>query len=145
MAEFMAGKSAVMYSGPMLMPAAKKLKITCNENAKNVSWFNTYPEYNHNEYIGWTGGPVQKPYAIINFLTDLEHPRVQKRFDISDKLLSGLRPEPMNVQCQGVTIIEQILWAMMLGDFAATYLAVLNGINPEPVELVEKLKVELNS
>ncbi len=137
------GRSIVVYSGPMLAPVDYKWKISFNENAKNIAWANQYPEFNHNEFIGWTSHPTDKPYAIINLLSNLEHERILKRFEISDRLLSGQRPHPINVHVQGETRLEQILWGTMLGDFVSIYLAVLNGIDPEPVVLVEKLKKEL--
>ena len=61
------GKSVVVYSGPKLWPAAYKWKISFNENAKHIAWANQYPEFNHNEFIGWTKQPVDKPYAVIAF------------------------------------------------------------------------------
>lgn len=142
-AQELMGRSIVVYSGPFLAPVDYKWKISFNENAKNVSWSNQYPEFNHNEFIGWTSHPIDKPYAIINLTSHLEHPRVQKRFEISDRLLSGQRPHPITVEIQGETQLEQILWGTLLGDFVSLYLAILNGIDPEPVALVEKLKHEL--
>jgi hypothetical protein len=32
---------------------------------------------------------------------------------------------------------------VLLGDFATTYMGLLNGVNPTPVELVERFKKEL--
>ncbi|MBP6925385.1 bifunctional phosphoglucose/phosphomannose isomerase, partial [Candidatus Saccharibacteria bacterium] len=43
----------------------------------------------------------------------------------------------------GVSPLEQMLWGSILADFASIYLAILNNVNPTPVELIEKLKVEL--
>jgi len=40
--------------------------------------------------------------------------------------------------------MEHLLWTSVLGDFVTIYLALLNGINPAPVDLVEKLKKALN-
>lgn len=137
------GKSIVIYAGPLLAPAAYKWKISCNENAKNVAWQGTLPEFNHNEFIGWSSHPTHKPYAIIDLRTNLDHPQVQKRFEISERLLSGMRPAPHTVQAEGDTLIEQLLWTVILGDFVTLYLGILNGLNPTPVELVEKLKKEL--
>ena len=73
------GKSVVIYSGPRLFPAAYKWKIGFNENAKNVAWCNQYPEFNHNEFLGWTGLPLDKPYAVIELRSDLEHPEDPKK------------------------------------------------------------------
>ena len=137
------GKSIVVYSGPKLAPAANKWKICANENAKNVAWFNVYPEFNHNEFVGWASHPVVKPYAVVELRSKLEHPRVQKRFEVSERLLSGMRPAPEVVEVQGETLIQQLLWAAAYGDFTTLYLAMLNGVDPTPVVLVEKLKKEL--
>lgn len=137
------GKSIVVYAGPLLAPAAYKWKISYNENAKQVAWAGYYPEFNHNEFIGWTKQPVDKPYLVIDLLSTLENPRVQKRFEISERLLSGVRPSPEHVHAQGETILEQLLWTITFGDFVTLYTGIANGLNPAPVELVEKLKEEL--
>lgn len=134
------GKSVVVYSGPKLFPAANKFKICLNENAKNVAWVNQYPEFNHNEFIGWTSHPVDKPYAVVEIRSSLENERVQKRFVVTERLLSGQRPAPEVVVPEGETLLQQLLWASNFADFASLYVALLNGLNPTPVALVEKLK-----
>ncbi|MEK7096298.1 MAG: bifunctional phosphoglucose/phosphomannose isomerase, partial [Patescibacteria group bacterium] len=143
LAEELAGKSIVIYAGPLLAPVAYKWKINFNENAKNVAWWNQYPEFNHNEMIGWSSHPIEKIYAVVDLRSSLEHPRVQKRFEVTEKLLSGRRPAPNIVQVQGETILEQLLWAIAYGDFVSIYLALLNNVNPAPVDLVEKFKKAL--
>lgn len=137
------GKTVIMYAGPKLYPAANKWKICMNENAKNTAWVNQYPEFNHNEFIGWSSHPIEKPFAVVEIRSNLEHERVQKRFEMSERLLSGLRPAPIVVVPEGDTLLQQLAWSFALGDFVSIYLGILNGVNPTPVELVEKLKTEL--
>lgn len=137
------GKTTITYAGPLLFPAANKWKICMNENAKNLAWTNQYPEFNHNEFIGWSSHPVEKPFAVVEIRSNLEHPRVQKRFEVSERLLSGLRPSPIVVVPKGETLLQQLAYTFALADFASIYVAILNGVNPTPVELVEKLKKEL--
>ncbi len=144
LAQELIGKSLVVYGGPKMYPAAWKWKISCNENAKHIAWAGKYPEFNHNEFLGWSKQPTDKPYAVIDLRSNLEHPRVQKRFEVSARLLSGMRPEPHVVQAEGDTVLEQLLWTMVYGDFVTIYLGILNGLNPAPVELIEKFKKELN-
>lgn len=139
------GKSIVVYGGPKLFPAAYKWKISFNENAKQVAWAGQYPEFNHNEFIGWSKQPVDKPYLVVDLRSNLEHDRVQKRFEVSERLLSGMRPSPEVVQAEGNTVLEQLLWTVALGDFVSLYTGIANGLNPAPVELVEKFKQELNN
>lgn len=139
------GKSVVVYSGPKMFPAANKFKICLNENAKNVAWVNYYPEFNHNEFIGWSSHPEDKPYAVVEFRSGLEHERIQKRFVVSEKLLSGKRPAPEVVVPVGSNVLQQLLWMSNFCDFTSLYLALLNGLDPTPVALVEKLKTELGA
>ncbi len=139
-AQELMGKSIVVYGGPKLFPAAYKWKISFNENAKQIAFCNELPEFNHNEMLGWTQQPVQKPYAVIDLRSPLEHPRVQKRFEVTQRLLSGQRPEPIVITPKGETLLQQLLYSVALGDFVSLYLALLNGLNPTPVELIEKFK-----
>jgi glucose/mannose-6-phosphate isomerase len=142
-AQELIGKSIVIYSGPRLFPAAYKWKISFNESAKNIAWVNQLPEFNHNEMLGWTKQPVDKPYVVIDLRSSLEHERVQKRFEVTEQLLSGMRPEPIVVSVQGETILQQLVWAITLGDFISLYTALLGNIDPTPVELIEKFKKTL--
>lgn len=138
------GRSVVAYSGRKMFPVANKLKINANENAKNVAWVNTFSEQNHNEFIGWSSHPIDKPYAIVNIMSSFEHPRIEKRFEVQDRLLSGRRPQPVRVDMVGDTLLTQLLYGLLLMDMATLYLAVLNNVDPTPVDLVEKMKVELD-
>lgn len=137
------GKTVIVYAGPLLFPAANKWKICMNENAKNTAWANQYPELNHNEFIGWSSHPVEKPFAMVEIRSGLEHERVQKRFEVTERLLSGKRPAPLVIVPKGETLLQQLAWSFALGDLVSIYLGILNGVNPTPVELVEKLKKEL--
>lgn len=134
------GKSVVIYAGSKLAPAAYKWKISLNENAKQIAWWDELPEFNHNEMLGWTEQPIQKPYAVIEFKSSLEHPRVQKRFEVSNKVLSGKRPASIVIEPKGESLIEQLIYIIALGDFVSIYLALLNNVDPTPVDLIEKFK-----
>ena len=142
-AQELMGKSIVVYAGPLMSSIGYKWKISFNENSKHIAWFNQFSEFNHNEFLGWTKQPVAKPYAVIDLRSNLENPRINKRFEISQKLLSGLRPDPIVVNAEGSDVLEQMLWTMILGDFVSIYLALLSNLNPFPVDLIEKLKIEL--
>lgn len=137
------GKTPVFYGGSLTAPVAYKWKISWNENAKNTAFWNQYPEFNHNEFIGWTSHPVVKPFAIFDLVSQNEHDRILKRFEVSDKLLSGKRPAAHTINMKGSSVIAQLLWGSILADFVSIYVAILNGADPTPVKLIEKLKEEL--
>ncbi|MGV9002119.1 MAG: bifunctional phosphoglucose/phosphomannose isomerase [Candidatus Saccharimonadaceae bacterium] len=137
------GKSPVFYGSPLTAPLAYKWKISWNENAKNISFWNEYPEFNHNEFLGWTSHPVEKPFAVFDLKSAFDKPRVLQRFELSDRLLSGLRPHAITLELKGETLLAQLVWGSILADFASTYAAILNQVDPTPVVLIEKLKQEL--
>lgn len=138
------GKTPVIYGGPLTAPFAYKWKISWNENAKNVAFCSQYPEFNHNEFIGWSSHPIEKPFVVFDLRSHLERPRIRERMELSDRLLSGMRPKAHVVDILGETYWQQAVWACTLADAASCYVAVLNGVNPAPVELVEKFKKELS-
>jgi glucose/mannose-6-phosphate isomerase len=137
------GKTPIMYAGTLMAPAAYKWKISANENAKNTAWMGVLPEFNHNEFIGWSSHPVEKPFAVIDLLSSYEHPRTLKRFEVTDRLLSGMRPKSIAVTARGDSALEHMLYLVLFGDFVTLYLGLLNGVDPSPVELVERFKTEL--
>ena len=137
------GKNAMFYGGELTAPLAYKWKISWNETGKNIAFWNEFSEFNHNEFMGWTSHPVEKPFVVFDLISNLEHPQILKRFELSDRLLSGMRPKANRIELKGDTIIAQLLWGAVLADFASIYLAILNNVNPVPVELVERLKKEL--
>lgn len=137
------GKTPVFYGGSLSAPVAYKWKISWNENAKNVAIWNQYPEVSHNEFIGWTSHPIEKPFAVFDLISPFEHEQIKRRFDITDRLLSGQRPKATTVTLVGDTVIAQLLWGSILADFVSIYVALLNGVDPTPVPLIEKLKAEL--
>lgn len=140
---YCAGKTPVVYASSLFSSIAFKWKISFNESGKNVAWYGVLPEFNHNEFIGWSSHPTEKPYAVLDLRSNFDHPQIQKRFEITDRLLSGMRPAAKSIQLEGDSILKQMLWGCVLADYTSSYLGLLNGVDPVPVELVEKLKVEL--
>lgn len=138
------GKTLVIFGGELTWPLAYKWKISWNESAKNLAFSNQYPEFNHNEFIGWSSHPVEKPFTVFDIRSNLERARIRERMELSDRLLSGKRPKAHIIELQGETLMQQLLWGLVLADAASIYTAILNGVNPGPVHLIEKLKAELS-
>ncbi len=137
------GKTPIIYGGALTAPVAYKWKISWNENAKNTAFWNEYPEFNHNEFLGWTSHPVDKPFVVFDIISSFEHPQILKRFEMSDRLLSGKRPKANEIHLKGDTLIAQLLWGCIFADFISIYVGIVNGVDPINVALAEKLKIEL--
>ena len=47
------------------------------------------------------------------------------------------------VESRGQNTVERVFSLVLLGDLVSLYLAVLRGVDPEPVEVIDRLKAEL--
>lgn len=145
LAEKCVGKSVVIYAGHKLAPAAYKWKIGFNENAKQIAWCGILPECDHNEIVGWLQRPEHEPYVVIDLHSSFEHPRINKRFQVTEALLAKTRPAPLLIEAQGSDPLQHMLWASLFGDYVTIYTALLNGENPAPIEIIEAFKKALDS
>lgn len=136
------GKTTVVYGG-ILAAAAHKWKVAVNENAKNTAFYNVLPEFCHNEFSGWISHPIDKPFAVFDVVSSFDHPQVKKRFEVVDRLLSGKRPKAKLVEAKGDNLLAQLMWISVLSDYVSVYLAILNGVDPTALDLVDKMKKEL--
>lgn len=136
------GAPVVIYAGPALASVSYKWKIDLNENAKAFAHSNTLSEMNHNELEGWSN-PPEKRFKVIELHSSLDDARIQRRFEVGNRLAKGKLPSPIIVQVEGKTQLEQLLWAQLLGDFVSAYMALLYRTNPTPVPIMEQLKKEL--
>ncbi len=142
-AQKLVGTTPVIYGGPLLKAAAYKWKIGCNENAKNVAFWDEFSEFDHNEIMGWLGPVDTESFTVVELRSNLEHPEIIRRYDISNLLLDAKMPDPIRVDAVGDTPLSHLLWTIQLGDFVSLYLALLNDIDPTPVTLMEDLKRDL--
>ena len=144
LAERTVGKTPLFYGGDLTAPIAYKWKISWNETAKNVSFYNQYPEFSHNEFMGWTSHPVEKPFAVFDIQSSFERPRIAERMSLTDSMLSGKRPKASVITLEGESLVRQFLWGLALADMTSIYGAILNGVDPTPVGLIEKFKASLS-
>ncbi len=139
------GKTPILYSGPKAAPVADRWKQAINKVAKNTAWTNWYPDFYHHELIGWSSHPVDKPFAVFDVISLRDDERVEAAMDLSDRLLSGLRPKSVQVLLRGQTLVEELLWGVILADYVSTYLAILNHVNPASSQLTDRFKAALES
>jgi glucose/mannose-6-phosphate isomerase len=128
-----------------LMSVARIAKIKFNENAKRPSFFNAFPELNHNEMIGFTV-PLGS-FAAIYLHDPTSVPRIRQRFDVMRDVFA--RDKIANVAFRswdmpGGSRAERVFAALMFADWCSYYLALLGGFDPTPVPLVESFKQELS-
>jgi glucose/mannose-6-phosphate isomerase len=122
---------------------AYRWKCQINENAKMPAFSHELPELDHNEIVGWSGAPGLGRFSAV-FLDDSDlHPRTRQRIALTRELVEPAAAATYVVETRGETATERILSLVLLGDLVSLYLAVLRGVDPEPVEVIERLKGEL--
>jgi len=120
---------------------ANRWRTQLNENAKIMAMSGVYPEMNHNEIVGWQGEMKPKPAALI-LRTEDEPSPILKRMDFTSHLFKR-KGRLIEIFAEGTTPLEKILSLIFIGDYASVYLAVMNEIDPTPVEIIEMLKKEI--
>lgn len=137
------GQTPVVYSAPAMATVARIWKIKLNENAKTPAFWNVFPELNHNEMIGWTRR--FGPFRLVMLLDAEDDPRILARFRITQQILAehGLQTTVFNVP-EG-SLPEKLLSTLLVGDWASYELALLVGVDPSPVQLVEEFKLRMRN
>jgi glucose/mannose-6-phosphate isomerase len=136
------GAVPLIYGCDLTVPASYRWKTQINENAKQHAFSHQLPELDHNEIVGWTtnGGA---PFAAI-FLEDSDqHPRERQRAELTAKLIEPQAQAVIRVVTEGETRVQRLLWMVMLGDLVSMQLAARRGVDPSPIDLIDRLKAEL--
>ena len=141
-AEKLQYKPVVIYSSPLLESAGYKWKININENAKQMAFCDNFTELNHNEMQGWRF-PVEKDFASVVLNSQFEPAEIEKRIKLTEEALSDYGYSPITVQATGTNHIQQLLEIILFGDYVSAYLAILNGVDPTPVNIIEEFKKKL--
>jgi glucose/mannose-6-phosphate isomerase len=142
-ATLIAGAVPVIYGSDLTAPVARRWKTQVNENAKFPAFWGELPEADHNELCGWAGAAGDERAAAI-FLEDRDqHPRIARRFELTAKSVKSGAAAVVRVETAGETRLERMLWAVMLGDLVTLELARQRGVDPLPVEAIERFKEEM--
>jgi len=135
---------AVYGSSAIMEAAAYRWRSQIAENAKNLAFHHALPEMNHNELVGWLRPEAALKNVGVVFLRDSwDHPQVQKRFDLTRKVIEGKAGFVREVQSEGKSRLARILSVVYLGDFTSLYMAYLNRLDPTPVTVIEAFKEAL--
>jgi len=143
LARMLAGTVPVIAGAGLTAPIAYRWKTQINENAKLPCFSHELPELDHNEISGWQGAPRLGRFAAV-FLDDADaHPRVKERMALTEQVLAPYTMASRRVETSGQSAFERVFSLVLLGDLVSFYLALLDGTDPGPVEVIEQLKREL--
>lgn len=136
---------AVIYSANERLDAVNlRWRGQIQENAKQVAFGNFLPEMNHNEINGWQyPAGKTKNFHMIMLRDPDDHARVKIRFDAMQDLVKGAVSGVTELQGKGKSLLSRMFTLIYLADWTSYHLATLNGVDPTPVPVIQKLKAAL--
>ena len=140
LARLLQGTIPVVHgAGPTSAPA-RRWKTQLNENADAAAFWSELPEATHNEICGWERGRAIAPLSAVFLADPDQHPRVHRRIELTAAEVERAGAPVARVEARGESRLERVLSLVLLGDLVSVYLAVLDGVDPTPVEPIERIK-----
>jgi glucose/mannose-6-phosphate isomerase len=125
-------------------PVAYRWKCQLNANAKIPAFNSELPEVDHTEIVGWAGAAELGRFSAVFFDDSDMHPRVRQRLELTRGLIASSGAPTFTIESIGETRLERLISLVLLGDLVSLYIAVLRGVNPSPVDVIEQLKHALS-
>lgn len=142
LARAVAGRAVcVVASAGFPAACARRLKGQINENAKTPAFDQPVPEMNHNEIVGWQAlADLHPRFAAVLLRDREERPAVARRLDVTRDLLEEEGIATHRIDSNGRSRLTRLLSLVVFGDWLSLYLAVLAGVDPTPIEKIDRLK-----
>jgi len=139
------GKIAVIYGAGILSEVAHRWKTQINENSKGWAFYDVFSELNHNAIVGYQFPKelTSKIYVVLLRCPSL-HPRILIRYRITGEFLEQSGISHDTIDSRGKSELSQMMSLIYFGDWVSYYLAMLNQIDPTPLNAVDYLKNRLN-
>jgi len=121
---------------------SSRWKTQINENAKSKAFIGNLPEVHHNEILSWDADKdgSKKNYIVIFIRDQNEHPQIKKRFELTKDLIG----EKVNITEVNITnqesTLKTLLELVLLGDLVSLNLASKLAVDPNNIDIIEKLK-----
>jgi glucose/mannose-6-phosphate isomerase len=144
LASKLVGHLAFVYGAGVLAPVAHRWKTQLNENSKAWAFNETLPELNHNAVVGYEFPQEMagKAFAVLLRSPSL-HQRILLRYQITAEILARSGVSHQVIDAEGNQPLSQMMSLVMLGDYVSYYLALLYGVDPSPVKVIDYLKAKL--
>ena len=149
-------------SSPMAGVAAYRFACQLNENAQVPATWGVLPEAVHNQIVAFDGplAPRVEPagdpddffrdraddvepagaLAVVLLRDTVEHPQTARRADVGVSLARERQIPVVELRAEGDSALARLASLVALTDYASTYLALLEGTDPTPVQAIDVLK-----
>jgi glucose/mannose-6-phosphate isomerase len=130
-----------------LAPVARRWATQIEENAKRLAHWDVLPESVHNAVVGWDALPRRDAsrYVVIRLEGAGDEPAVIERSEYLASLLARKAVPVMTVRFEAMDRLERTLCGVQWGDYLSLALARLEGVDPLPVEAIQRMKRRLEA
>ena len=123
---------------------ARRWKTQLNSNAKLLATSEELPDANHNLIVGFEhAAEIWRNALVIALRTSHDGARLDRRFDLTTRMMLGAGINQDTVRVQGTCPLAQVMGLVQFGDWMSYYAAVMKGIDPTPTEAIDMFKGEL--
>jgi glucose/mannose-6-phosphate isomerase len=136
------GRLPAVYGGPLTATAAYRWKTDFEENAKVLAVAGAVPEMNHNEIEAWCGPGARERHLLL-LREEGEEPPIARRFGVLRELLDPAAGGVSEAWARGRGRLARLLSLVYTGQWTSFYLAILRGVDPWPVPLLDEVKRRL--
>ncbi|AGI85272.1 Glucose-6-phosphate isomerase, archaeal II Mannose-6-phosphate isomerase, archaeal [Candidatus Methanomethylophilus alvi Mx1201] len=138
------GHVPVVYGAPDMEAIAVRMKNQLNENSKIIAFSGVVPEFNHNEVVGWYDDPYRTKFMPV-VICDDRLVEISKILKATLDLLES-RDVPVSViDTKGESLLERMIYGIMVGDHISLYIAALHGIDPCNVDPIVDIKTRMKT
>ncbi|MFN0275765.1 MAG: bifunctional phosphoglucose/phosphomannose isomerase [Chitinophagales bacterium] len=135
-------KIPVIYTSASLQSTAIRWKQQLNENPEVHCFVNVLPEMNHNELVAYRD--ENKDIAVIYLRSKIDAKAIQRRFDLSKKLIAQKVDAVHEIYAEGESMLERIFYLIHFGDWVSYYLAEFRKVDAVQITSLEWLKKQLS-
>lgn len=140
----MLDRQPIIITSEFLQGAAHVATNQHNENAKIQTDYKIVPEINHHMMEGLRFPKLSKDSQVFIFVqSQLFRPENSIRMNLTQQIVETSGIDTMTVLLRSQTKLNQVFEMITLFSFAGFYMAVLEGIDPSPIPIVDQFKDEL--
>ena len=144
LARRLAGTVPVICGSELTVDVAYRWKTQINENAELPAFSSELPELDHNEIVGWGAATRElAPFSAVLLEDPDEHERNARRLELTARAAAPGTVAVERVRALGETRGERVVSLVLLGDLVSLYLAILRGVDPVTIVVLDELKAQL--
>ena len=141
----MNGLTPVIYGTlPLFDSVAWRWKNQLGENSKLMAFWNAIPSLHHDEAVGWDAPAAMLKGYHFTLIRDREDSeKTSKRVEISAEILRDRAGAVRIVESIGQSRLARLFSLIYLGDFVSLYVALIRGVDPTPVDVINLFKQKM--